>query len=221
MRDVRGVLFDFGSTLFAHAPLATTIEATCSSLGAPMPTRWAQELAERIQQAAHTEEELRHPRDLDDKVWRERWHVLYGLADGEVPGLGVALYEAMHDPSQWRPYATTVSTLRRIHAAGVPIAVVSNTGWDVRAVFAAHEVARTVQTFVLSYEVGAVKPAARMFLAACAALGVEPSTALMVGDDVVADAGAVRAGLRTLLLPVLPAGAANGVEAAARIVAGD
>ena len=52
-------------------------------------------------------------------------------------------------------------------------------------------------------------------------LHVQPEHALMVGDDPVADAGAVRAGLRTLLLPALPPGAANGVEAAARIVTGE
>ena len=69
-----------------------------------------------------------------------------------------------------------------------------------------------VDAFVLSYEVGAVKPSEAIFQAACVALGVDPRDVLMIGDDPVADAGAVRAGIRTLLLPALSTGAANGVE---------
>ncbi|HRC48117.1 MAG: HAD family hydrolase [Ilumatobacteraceae bacterium] len=221
MNDVLGVLFDFGGTLFAHDPLAATIMSTSRRLGTEVTSQWAEALADRVQSAAHTADELRHPRDLDDRVWRQRWHVLYALADDEIPGLGAELYGAMHDPLQWQPYAATVATLQRVHATGVPIAVVSNTGWDVRTVFAARDLQHLVHTFVLSYEVGAVKPSPQIFHDACRALHVQPQHALMVGDDPVADAGAVRAGLRTLLLPALPPGAANGVEAAARIVTGE
>ncbi len=220
MPDVRGVLFDFGSTLFAHASLAETIEVACAELGEPCTDRWATALARRVEAAAHTAEELRHPRDLDSEVWYARWHVLYGLADGEVPGLGAAIYEAMHDPLQWRPYSTVATTLVRIHDAGVPIAIVSNTGWDVRAVLMAHHLDQFVSAYVLSYEVGSVKPAAAIFNAACDALGVPADNCLMVGDDGRADSGAVSAGLRVLLLPVPAPGADNGVDAAARIVMG-
>ncbi len=220
MPDVRGVLFDFGNTLFAHASLAETIEVACAELGEPRTDRWAAAFARRVESAAHTAEELRHPRDLDSDVWYSRWHVLYGLADDEVPGLGAAIYEAMHDPMQWRPYATTAATLGRIHASGAPIAIVSNTGWDVRSVFVAHHLDQLVSAYVLSYEIGAVKPATAMFDAACAELGVPATDCLMVGDDARADSGAVAAGLRVLLLPALAPGADNGVDAAARIVVG-
>jgi HAD superfamily hydrolase (TIGR01493 family) len=220
MNDTRGVLFDFGSTLFAHAPLAETIEEACRQLGDPRSAEWSDAYAARVEVAAHTVEELRHPRDLDADVWRARWHVLYALADDEVPGLGVAIYEAMHDPLQWRPFATTAATLARIHAAGVQVAVVSNTGWDVRSVFVAHHLDQFVNAYVLSYEVGAVKPSAAIFLAACDALGLQPGECLMVGDDARADSGAVTVGLRTLLLPALAPGRDNGVEAAAQIVGG-
>ncbi len=220
MSNVRGVLFDFGNTLFAHASLATTIEASCRELGTPRSSQWAEELAGRVESAAHTAEELRHPRDLDVHVWRDRWHMLYALADGEVPGLGAEVYAAMHDPLQWRPYATTGATLAGIHAAGVPIAVVSNTGWDVRMVFAAHDLDRFVSAYALSYEVGVVKPAAEIFEFACGAIGRPTKDCLMVGDDARADSGAVAAGLRVLLVPARTPGADNGVDAAARIVTG-
>lgn len=221
MPDVRGVLFDFGNTLFAHAPLAETIEVTCQNLGTPCSAEWANLLAARVEAAAHTVEELRHPRDFDAAVWRARWHVLYALADDEVPGLGAAIYAAMHDPLQWRPYATATATLARIHAAGMPIAIVSNTGWDVRSVFAEHHINHLVEAFVLSYEVAAVKPDLSIFQAACDAIGVSPSDCLMVGDDARADVGAVAAGMRVLLVPVGEPGSDNGIDAAARIVVGE
>lgn len=219
MSDVRGVLFDFGNTLFAHSSLATTIEVSCRELGAPRSSQWAAELAVRVESAAHTAQELQHPRDLDARVWRDRWHVLYALADDDVPGLGVQIYARMHDPLRWLPYATTGATLAAIHAEGVPIAVVSNTGWDVRTVFAAHHLDRFVSAYALSYEVGLVKPAAGIFEFACDAIGMPTKDCLMVGDDARADSGAVAAGLRVLLVPVQPAGTDNGVDAAARIVA--
>lgn len=206
------VLFDFGNTLFAHASLPATIRQAAASLGGHLSDGRAQELAGLINAAAHAPEELQHPRDFDADVWRERWHVLYSLADDELPGLGVTLYDLMHAPGEWQPYAESLSTLRALGDAGVPVGVVSNTGWDVRTVFRHHGVEASVSHFVLSYEVGAVKPSPVIFEAACAALEVDPATTLMVGDDSVADAGAVRAGLRTLLLPALPPGASNGVD---------
>lgn len=220
MSDVRGVLFDFGNTLFAHASLAKTIESASADMGEPRSARWAEQLAARVETAAHTADELQHPRDLDIDVWHARWHVLYSLADDEIPGLGSAIYEAMHDPLLWRPYANAADTLGRIHSFGVPIAIVSNTGWDVRAVFVAHGLDHLVSAYVLSYEVGAVKPTPAIFHAACDALNVPAADCLMVGDDSRADSGAVAAGLRVLLLPARTCGADNGVEAAARIVTG-
>lgn len=218
MSAVRAVLFDFGNTLFAHASLAETIEVVCADLGEPRSAEWAAGLAARVEAAAHTAEELLHPRDLEMGVWHTRWHLLYAQADSEIPGLGAAIYAAMHDPLAWRPYATTRATLTHIHSAGVPIVVVSNTGWDVRAVFVAHGMDHLVSAFVLSYEVGAVKPDVRIFLAACDSVRMPPSECLMVGDDARADSGAVAAGMRVLLVPALGPGSDNGVGAVVRIV---
>jgi HAD superfamily hydrolase (TIGR01493 family) len=208
---VRAVLFDFGNTLFAHHSLADTIVVAAARLGHSVEPEWASTLAERITVTAHLPEELQHPRDLDAAVWSARWHVLYGAADDTVPGLGAAIYKAMHEPSSWLPYRDTVATLTRLRGAGVAVGVVSNTGWDIRAVFAHHGVDDLVDAFVLSCEVGAVKPSPAIFLAACTSLGVPPEAALMVGDDPSADVGATRVGMRTLLLPVAPPGADNGI----------
>jgi HAD superfamily hydrolase (TIGR01493 family) len=220
MARVRGVLFDFGNTLFAHAPLAQTAAQAARRHGVAVGTVWATQFAAAVERAAHAEEELRHPRDLDASVWFERWHLLYAVADDEVPGLGASVYDAMHEPSSWTPFADSIETLARLQQAGVPIVIVSNTGWDIRAVFAVYGLSSLVDRFVLSYEVGAVKPSPAIFRAACDAVGLRPSEVLMVGDDARADGGATRAGLRTLLVPTMRAGADNGIAAAADLVIG-
>jgi len=215
----RAVLFDFGNTLFAHAPLPATIHVEATRLGASVDLQWAVDLALRIDESSQAEEELAHPRDLDADVWHGRWHVMYGVADEEVPGLGAAIYRAMHDPAAWIAYRSTAHVLQTLARAGVQIAIVSNTGWDVRTVLQHHGLADLVTAWVLSCEVGVVKPSPEIFEHACAAVGVDAVDALMVGDDATADAGAVRAGLRTLLLPAAPPGVENGLHVVASLAA--
>lgn len=220
MPPIRCVLFDFGNTLFAHASLPDTIATRAARLGARLDPTDAQAVAGRIDKAAQTPEELQHPRDFDSAVWMARWEVLYGLADEYVPALGAALLADMHDPLAWVPFQDSAATLRRLHAAGVAIGVVSNTGWDVRTAFRAHAMDTFVDHFTLSYEVGAVKPDPRIFLSACAELGHDPQATLMVGDDLRADSGAASTGMRVLLLPLVARGADNGVGGAADLVLG-
>lgn len=211
-QPIRGVLFDFGYTLFAHTTLATTIQESARQLGADMTADEAVTLALRIDAAAMDPAELLHPRDFDSAVWAQRWKVLYGLADEVVIGMGDALFTSMHDPMAWVPYRDAAMTLTELHARGIAIAIVSNTGWDVRAVFAAHEMSAAVTSFTLSYEVGAVKPDPRIFAAACESIAVDADQVLMVGDDSRSDGGAIGSGIRTLLLPPRQQGSDNGLS---------
>ena len=212
------MLFDFGNTLFAHDPLSITIAECARRLGVPMSTDRAKEIAERIDAAAMTPQELAHARDLDATVWRQRWQVLYGLANQWEARLGDEINHDMHDPMAWFPYLRTAATLRSLHDHGVAVGIISNTGWDVRTVFAAQAMSGFVTSYTLSYEVGAVKPDRKMFDAACASLGLSCDQVVMVGDDIRADSGAVQAGIRTLLLPALAPHTENGVEAVLRLV---
>lgn len=205
------VLFDFGNTLFAHAPLADTITGCSESLGRDVSRSWSAKVAQRIEAAAQAPDEVALGRDLDSRVWDERWRALYSLADDESPGLGAAVHRSMHAAAEWVPYERTLDVLYRLSVAGMRIGVVSNTGWDVRSVFVHHGVAELVHTFVLSYEVGCVKPSREIFDVACERLGSPVERVLMVGDDPRADAGATAAGLTTLLVPAAAPGIDNGL----------
>ena len=69
---------------------------------------------------------------------------------------------------------------------------------------------------VLSFEIGRCKPDPAIFRAACAALDVDPETALMVGDSA-ADAAAIAIGCAAYIVPAAGPGAANGLRAVAAL----
>jgi HAD superfamily hydrolase (TIGR01509 family) len=61
-----------------------------------------------------------------------------------------------------------------------------------------------VDEFVLSFEVGAIKPDAAIFETTLGRLGVEPAHAVMVGDSDEADGGAGAIGCGFILVDPLP-----------------
>jgi HAD superfamily hydrolase (TIGR01509 family) len=198
------VLFDFGGTLFGHLPEPALLDRAARQLGAVLAEDRIAAVWSDIEHRAMAAEEVALGRDLDAAVWKTRWHHLYGLADELVPGLGDALYEAMHDPWVWVPYADTADVLRNLHDFGIPIGVVSNTGWDIREPFVVRGLDRDVDAWTLSCEAGVAKPDVQLFTLACERLDVEPAATLMVGDNPIADGGAVAAGLTSYVLPSIP-----------------
>lgn len=63
---------------------------------------------------------------------------------------------------------------------------------------------RNLAPFVLSFEVGAVKPDAAIVESALTGLGGRPECALMIGDSDEADGGARALGCRFVLVDPLP-----------------
>ncbi|MBO0867487.1 MAG: HAD-IA family hydrolase [Micromonosporaceae bacterium] len=143
-----------------------------------------------------------------------------GSAASAAAQLPEALYDRLLVPDGWTLYPDTLPTLAALHRQRVPIAVVSNIGFDIRPVAEALGFARYIDAFVLSYEVGRCKPDPAIFQHACTKLGVPPERALMVGDTP-ADGAAVHAGCRAYLLPPAPAGTTNGLAAVLRLVGVD
>jgi HAD superfamily hydrolase (TIGR01509 family) len=209
MTQVRAVLFDYSGTLFRLEGADSWFEGMEVDERA-IDRHYQAELMRRLttpvgQSVAMTEEAYHAwvNRDLAPHLHREAYlHVLResGLADHHA----VTLYERVIDPSSWTPYPDTADVLKGLRAQGIKTAVVSNIAFDVRPAFATLGVIDDVDEFVLSYEVGAVKPDAAIFEAALSRLGVAPAHAVMIGDSDEADGGARAIGCGFSLVDPLP-----------------
>lgn len=208
------VLFDFGDTLFHRAggpPLLVELA------GGHVTEDEATRLWDEVQQRARTPEALAKGRDLDTEAHAREWIALYSAFDVLADGLGAAVYEHEMGPTGWVPFTDTKPTLEALHAAGVRTAIVSDTGWDIRVPLKHNGIDEFVDAYALSYEVGVIKPAPEMFLAACDQLGVEPTRALMVGDNAIPDSGALAVGMPVHLLPLAPPHGPRGLDAVLRL----
>lgn len=222
-RPVDAVLFDFHGTLAQVEDPVAWVVAASAECGVTLERARATVLADRLVMAGRPGGPLprRIPPHLAE-VWAERdlyphahraaYTGLAATVDAGIDGLAEALYERQLRPEGWLPYADTEAVLRALHDAHVPVAVVSNIGFDIRPFFEAWGLADVIDAFVLSYEVGRCKPDPAIFLRACGMLGVDPERTLMVGDTP-ADAGAVGAGCAALLLPAAEPGRTNGLAA--------
>lgn len=209
-------MFDFSGTLMRAEPveswLAAALEDTGISLDQAEFGRYAARLA-AVGAQPGGRSPLEVPGELRE-VWASRdvsaaeHRAAYlGLAHQvplPVPELYEALYARHMEPAAWQPYPDAARVLAALRERGVPVAVVSNIGWDLRPVFRAHGLDPWVSAYTLSFEHGAQKPDPRLFRAACDALGTEPRDVLMVGDDARADGGAARIGCAVRLVDHLP-----------------
>lgn len=196
---------DLGGDGAAHA-LAAELEAA-GRPGGPYPSHAPDAIA-----AAYA------VRDRDPAAHRAGYVGLLSTVALPDPRLATALYERILGPDGWVAYPDAVPTLTALRARGVATAVVSNVGFDLRPVLDGLGLLEHLDAVVLSCEAGAVKPEPAIFAAACEAVGVAPADALMVGDHAAADGGAADAGIRTLLLPMSPAGEDHGLAAVLALV---
>jgi HAD superfamily hydrolase (TIGR01509 family) len=151
-------------------------------------------------------------RDLYPHAHRAAYVGLAATVATKVEGLADALYDRVVQAHGWRAYADARAVLSAVKAAGLGVAVVSNIGFDIRPMIAAFGMTDLVDSFVLSYEVGRLKPDPAIFEYACAALRVDPERTLMVGDSTI-DAGALAAGCTAYLVPTADHGRRNGLAA--------
>ena len=220
MAPVRAVLLDFAGTMLVPEPREQWVAAALPELPAdevaglarelelagrsggpephPLPDRWAEDYARR---------------DLSEPRHRALYEGLLAGVTGAGTDRTRRLYDRGITAGGWVPYPDSVPVLEELRRRGVRTAVVSNVGFDLRAVFAGHGLDRLVDAFVLSYEVGVMKPDPAIFTAALTALDVTPQDALMVGDNWRADGGALELGIRTLLLPYSGPGTDHGLRA--------
>jgi HAD superfamily hydrolase (TIGR01509 family) len=225
------VLFDFHGTLVQVEDPVVWVREAAAACGRDLDPIAVTALADRFVAAGRAGgppphripphlAEVYAERDLYEHAHRAAYVGLAETVQTDVAGLPTALYERLLTPDGWLAYRETRATLAELHARGVPVAVVSNVGFDIRPVAEALGFAGYVDAYVLSYEVGRLKPDPAVFVSACVALGVEPEDTLMVGDTP-ADAGAVAAGCRAAyVLATAPPGTANGLAAVLRLLRG-
>jgi FMN phosphatase YigB (HAD superfamily) len=206
------VLFDWGETLFYNRDGAELL------VQAGLPPGEAARLWGDIWTASKTQSALARRRDLSATNHRAAWATLLEPAEAAVPGSAEMLYERVVAADAWLPYPDTGVVLRSIQEARVPVGIVSNVPSPLRPVLERHGLGNLVNAVVESYRHGVEKPDPALFLLACRELGAAPDRTLMVGDSSLTDAGAVQAGLVTLLLPAVPPGARRGLAAALRLL---
>ncbi|HEY8758510.1 MAG TPA: HAD family hydrolase [Candidatus Limnocylindria bacterium] len=204
-KPIKGVCFDFGDTLF-HSPDGAAVIAE-----AGVAPQVARELWDKIWRDSKTPAAIAVQRDLSPEAHRAGWTALFEQADIHKPGLSALLYERVMDHQKWLPYPDAERVLRALRERGLRIGVVSNVAEDLRPVFVARGWGDLVDGYTHSYEHRIEKPDARIFLAACKAMGTAPSETLVVGDHPV-DGGAVAAGCVALLLPRVEPGQERGLE---------
>lgn len=198
------VLFDFSGTLFY---VESADDAVTAALG-PDFAHWGP----RLQKAgaingSDTPDDL--PEHLVD-VW-ERRDLSRDAHKAAYSGLSVhsgltqeqadLVYARGTTPQAWRPYADTAPVLHHLRERRIPVALVSNIGWDPRPVIEAYGLTDYLPVLVLSDERGVVKPDRKIFEIAVAELGTDPERTLMVGDNPRADAGATAIGATLRLVP--------------------
>jgi len=151
-------------------------------------------------------------RDLSSDNHRAAYLGLLSSVHHPHPDLPTAIYERILEPEGWVPYADAHEVVEELERRGVRVGLISNVGFDVRPILRTHGFEQLARSATLSYELGAVKPDPRIFEAALAALGSGATETLMVGDHPEVDRGGEALGIRTLILPMTPAGDVHGLR---------
>jgi D-glycero-D-manno-heptose 1,7-bisphosphate phosphatase len=135
------------------------------------------------------------------------------------------------DPSRVEPMPTAAEAVAQVRARGIPVGVVTNQSGIARGLLTREEVDAVnahVDRLFGPFDVWRVcphgvddgcecrKPAPGMLRSACAALGVPPEEAVMIGDIGADMAAAEAAGMRAVLVPT-PVTRPDEVRAAARV----
>ena len=213
------VLFDNGGTLTHRTSPVAAACSLAARLGAQLPEEEAARYWRRSKEHSRTlMAEKRKRRNLSRDDHRAAYVTGYSPFDEIVPGLADLMYDEWKtNPATMVPYPDTPVTLKSFASAGIPIGIVSNTGWSINHGYAAVGLDAFIGTYVLSCDLGIAKPDPAPFLTACQRLGASPERTLMVGNNRLADSGSICIGCHCLILPPVPPGATRGLRAAADV----
>jgi FMN phosphatase YigB (HAD superfamily) len=184
-------LFDFHGTLAMTVDPIAWVTAAAADCGVSLDRGRATVLADRLATAGglpgvakpsrippHLAEAWAN-RDLYAQSHQEAFIGLAATVPCDIPGFAEAVYARVETAQCWQPYPDALPTLSALYAAGVKIAVVSNIGFDIRPLLTSWSLLSLCDAIVLSFVVGCVNPDQKIFILACAQLGVEPERTLM------------------------------------------
>lgn len=208
---MRAVMFDFSGTLFRLEQDESWLADLTDEGGDPLDIEAQAELIRRMTaptgKVVTLSQEYQHAwenRDLDPALHRKIYLEVLRKSGLPKAEQAKALYDRLIDPAEWTPYPDTEAVLKGAAGRGVKVGVLSNIAFDIRPAFTAHGFDEYVDAFVLSFEVGAIKPDPRIFRMLLDGLGASPEETLMVGDSEEADGGAKALGCAFALVDPLP-----------------
>lgn len=208
---IEAVLFDYSGTLFRLEDDDSWVDQMVTADGRAFDVHEKAEILRRmtapVEQLVQFDTDGQYAwdnRDLDPKLHRRAYTEVLRKSGVPTDDQAAILYQRLIDPLTWTPYPDVDEVLTLLAAQGIQVAVVSNIAFDIRPAFTTRNWDRYVDAFALSFEIGAVKPDPRIFAATLDKLGVEPDSALMIGDSAVADGGATALGCRFALVDPVP-----------------
>ena len=129
-----------------------------------------------------------------------------------MPGQGAALMEELHQQVMEEalagvpPRPGALELVEAVRAAGLPVGVASNSAraFVERVLSVAGLLDGHFDVVVTADDVENPKPAPDLYIAACAALGVEPERSAALEDSATGAAAAVAAGMYVVAVPYFP-----------------
>ena len=203
------VFFDAGGTILdPHPSFSELFALTCAKHGFDVGPARVGEVQERI--APHLvelldEAGLDHGPTLSMDASRRFWTFTYtrflaelGIADPDMP---THLYETFSDPSSYRLYDDVRPAFDALEDAGYRLGLISNFDSWLQKMLVEMEVGHVFDTAVISGIEGIEKPDPAIYRLAVERAGVDPASAVHIGDSPVMDMEPARAaGLTPVLL---------------------
>jgi putative hydrolase of the HAD superfamily len=194
--EIRAITFDVGGTLIEPWPsVGAVYGAVARELG------FGNFAAERLTDQFICGWKARGEFGYSKAEWRVlvecSFHGLCTVSDH----LFDAIYERFGRADAWRVFEDAIPALESLRRSGIRLGIISN--WDerLRPLLSELRLIEKFDSIIISSEVGAHKPDARIFRAAAEALQLDPREILHIGDSFAEDLhGARSAGFQALQL---------------------
>ena len=203
---IRVVTFDAAGTLIRlRKPPGATYADCALSFGYELDPERVQAAFKMAWQTVVPPEESAGPRGDDDRGW---WKALVNRTM-QVAGYSITPFDAYFDevyaaftrPGIWELFPDIPALLTELGRLRVRLGVISNFDRRLYIILQNLNVLQVFENVIISSEIGASKPAPRIFLEAARRFRVKPGEILHIGDDADLDEkGAIAAGCKAFIV---------------------